>query len=390
MKLIGFITIAIFLAKETSENQAPYFNPPLKSTYFFSEYNLTKPGDILLSLSVNEIDDDQFEFGVLGEFYQKMLKIKKIASNKADVILRQIFDREVQEKYENITFWVRDQPGNKVYQSVRFVILDVDDNKPIFVNAPYRVNIPENINVGSVIYSLISAFDIDGPLYREFKFIISENSFFNIHTFPISSGRYNGSITLIKQLDYETTQQHLLKITAKSLNSNLVSSSELIVNVIDSPDQPPIFSQSSYYIKIAEELEIGEIVLKVAARDGDFGINSPCLYDIVPNQSSKYFTIDKYSGDLKIAQKIDRESDDINDLLEIIVIAYERDDVTSRTQVHINVAIVDINDNEPIFNKNLFNLSIAENGTPGTKLRILNDESIQASDSDKVIEILIL
>lgn len=87
---------------------------------------------------------------------------------------------------------------------------------------------------------------------------------------------------------------------------------------------------------------------------------------------------------MKIAQKIDRESNDINDLLELKVVAYEKDDETSRTQVQITIALLDINDNEPKFNKNSYNLSIAENSAPGMKLIIMDAESIYVNDPDKV------
>jgi hypothetical protein len=176
---------------------------------------------------------------------------------------------KVQEKYENIVFYVKDQPGNQILQAVRFVIVDIDDNAPVFINIPYRVNIFENTSLNSIVFNSISAYDLDGPLYNEFKFEVYESGsrnqsiYFKVETHFISSGHYNGSVRLIRKLDYETQKVHLLTIVAHGINSHLASSTDLIINVIDSPDMPPEFNQSPYYFKIAEEMPIVNINLNL-------------------------------------------------------------------------------------------------------------------------------
>ena len=49
---------------------------------------------------------------------------------------------------------------------------------------------------------------------------------------------------------------HLITITARGRNSVFSTTTDLILNVIDSPDMPPEFSQSPYYVKIPEEMPI--------------------------------------------------------------------------------------------------------------------------------------
>ena len=153
---------------------------------------------------------------------------------------------------------MRDPPGNQILQAVRFVIVDIDDNAPVFINIPYKVDVFENATVNSIIFSSISAYDLDGPLYNEFKFKINENrdNHFLIDTVFVSSGHYNGNVKLVKKLDYEKQKVHLLTVNANGINSHLTSSTDLIINIIDSPDMPPVFSQAPYYFKIAEEMPI--------------------------------------------------------------------------------------------------------------------------------------
>ncbi len=253
-----------------AQNQAPRFDPPLQSNYFFHEYNKTKPGDTLLWLNASDYDDNDLKFGIETDFYKKLISIKKVDGKHAIVVANQMFDREVQEKYDNIVFYVQDKPGNRVHQSVRFVILDVDDNPPVFKSTPYRVSVRENQPMNTVIFNGIEAHDIDGPIYNRFKFFLNESqqkdstepSLFRLdRTNLLSSGTYNTSVILTGQLDYETAKSHVVTIMAISENSIHKSYSELLVNVIDEPDRLPEFSQSPYYVKIEEEMPVVSFIL---------------------------------------------------------------------------------------------------------------------------------
>lgn len=181
---------------------------------------------------------------------------------------------------------MKDKPGNKVYQSVRFVILDVDDNAPEFKRTPYRVSVSESTPPGTLIFDSIEAVDLDGPLYNKFEFQLSERDT-QLGLFAIdktqfrASGHYSTSIVLKRRLNYEQSKSHVVTIMAVSKSGEMRASTELVVNVLDAPDRTPEFTQSPYYVKLEEELPIGEFVVQVQAKDGDSGINNPCRYEIV-------------------------------------------------------------------------------------------------------------
>ena len=208
-------------------------------------------------LNATDNDDADLHFGVEGDFYNKLVSVKKIDGKHAQVIATKPFDREVQEKYEDIFFYVKDPPGNKVYQSVRFVILDIDDNPPVFKNTPYKVDVMENLSVGSIVFNSIDAHDADGPLYNKFKFSLESNLKFQMgKTNYVSNGHYSSSILLADGLNYEEAKSHLITVYASGENSAFKAAAEIIINVIDYPDRPPEFSQSPYYVKIEEEMPV--------------------------------------------------------------------------------------------------------------------------------------
>ncbi len=66
------------------------------------------------------------------------------------------------------------------------------------------------------------------------------------------------------------------------------------------------------------------------------------------------------------------------------MIANEINDDKSKNEVRVTVAIVDINDNQPHFDLMSYNLSITPKTSSGAALTILNAESINIYDLDKV------
>lgn len=73
-------------------------------------------------------------------------------------------------------------------------------------------------------------------------------------------------------------------------------------------------------------------------------------------------------------------------LLEFKVEAFEIGDENSIEQTQIIISINDINDNQPKFNKESFELNISPRSTVGTSLTLLdsNTDSIRVTDFDKV------
>ena len=71
-------------------------------------------GDVLLHLAAIDPDDEELEFGLIGEFYNKLLEIKRIDGKNADIVLKQPFDREVNIKIDNYDFF------NLPYEYFRF------------------------------------------------------------------------------------------------------------------------------------------------------------------------------------------------------------------------------------------------------------------------------
>ncbi|XP_065678911.1 cadherin EGF LAG seven-pass G-type receptor 2 isoform X3 [Hydra vulgaris] len=140
----------------------------------------------------------------------------------------------------------------------------------------------------------------------------------------------------------------------------------------------PQFSNEISVIEVNEEEPIGTYVTKVTATDSD---NDEVFYSTAEDEGG-YFVIDKESGIIRTAKKIDRESLK-SDTIKFKVVAAEikRPDQNSALQVIIHV--LDINDNPPVFEKNLKEINLSESTPIDTFVTV-----IRASDVDKKSELL--
>lgn len=75
---------------------------------------------------------------------------------------------------------------------------------------------------------------------------------------------FKGVLTTCKVLDYEARQSYQLLILATSLgDTSYTSYVSVNVTVLDVNDNPPLFKVTRYSVQIREDVEVGQIVLKV-------------------------------------------------------------------------------------------------------------------------------
>lgn len=75
----------------------------------------------------------------------------------------------------------------------------------------------------------------------------------------------------------------------------------ILIAVIDEQDTPPIFSIAPPTTSLSPNLQVGDLILRVHAEDGDKGNPREIRYGLVPdgNQYLDFFTIDEVTGTLK-------------------------------------------------------------------------------------------
>lgn len=240
-----------------------------------------------------------------------------------------------------------------VTQPLTVTITDTND-LPMFLNAPYSVQINENVIYSSII--LANATDPDNDTLR-FTLSGSRSSQFTIHGLT-------GLVSLTETLNFEEFTMFVLTLTVSDGKGG-VSDTTLTVEVIDHND-PPTFVNTPFSAVIDENINIGTQIIQASATDEDK--NSSLTYSLTGANSS-VFTI-SVTGIISTIGVIDFESRSLYSLTIWV------GDGASTVSTPLTVAINDIND-LPVFTNTSYTLSLKER--TGALVSILQ---VSASDQD--------
>ena len=183
-------------------------------------------------------------------------------------------------------------------------------------------------------------------------------------------------IGLLEGLDYEHSTGYFLTIEARDGGDPpLQTRCFCNITVTDENDNAPTFSQPSYSSLINEAAQIGENVAVVTATDMDSGENGKLRYKITHGDSHTHFNIDKETGSISLADRLDRE------MVSSYVLEVEATDAgnpakSSSVLVHIDVS--DSNDNPPLFSETNYTVYVQEDRPFGHILLRL-----QVTDADE-------
>ncbi|KAM9811387.1 protocadherin-16-like [Syngnathus typhle] len=178
-------------------------------------------------------------------------------------------------------------------------------------------------------------------------------------------------------LDREERDVYDLRVMATdSGDPPLRAESSFTIEVTDINDNPPLFDQAVYRQVIPEVVFPGTFVLQVTARDKDQGPNGDISYSILSDKGAfaDWFSIDAVTGIITTLSQLDYEK---NPNPSITVVATDEGRPPLSSTAVVNIVLQDINDNEPVFESNFYNVSVGEDAAPGTCIL-----EVMATDAD--------
>ncbi|NWQ96053.1 DSG1A protein, partial [Burhinus bistriatus] len=191
-----------------------------------------------------------------------------------------------------------------------------------------------------------------------------------------------GEINITSIVDREVTPVFVIRCFAKHsvTGVDLEPPLELRVRVLDINDNPPIFAQTVFTGSIEESSMDNTLVMKIIASDADEPnhLNSKIAFKIESQEPSgpPMFIMNKYTGELHLANYLDREQ---HSSYTLVVKASDRDGAADgiSSLCSCNIKVIDVNDNFPTLAQSSFSASISENSLSSELLRI------QALDADE-------
>ncbi|NXO90666.1 DSG1A protein, partial [Certhia brachydactyla] len=191
-----------------------------------------------------------------------------------------------------------------------------------------------------------------------------------------------GEINITSIVDREVTPVFVIRCFAKHsvTGIDLEPPLELRVRVLDINDNPPVFAQTVFTGSVEESSMDNTLVMKIIATDADEPnhLNSKIAFKIESQEPSgpPMFIMNKYTGELHLANYLDREQ---HSSYTLVVKASDRDGAADgiSSLCSCNVKVIDVNDNFPTLAQSSFSASISENSLSSELLRI------QALDADE-------
>ncbi|KAG7461989.1 hypothetical protein MATL_G00197140 [Megalops atlanticus] len=305
-----------------------------------------------------------------------------INMNTGDITISRPLNREDSDRYI-VKVSARDS-GWTVSTDVTIFVTDVNDNSPRFSRPSYYLDYPELTEVGSVV-TRVSATDPDEGFNGQiFYFIKSQSEFFRINS-------SSGEIFVKQQLKYQNStgasavniNRHSFIVTASDRGTKpLMSETTVIINIVDSNDNPPQFESASYFTPVTKSVKVGTKLIRVVASDKkDFGLNSEVEYFISGGNSSSRFRLDKSNGWLSVASSL---TSDMNKVFLIEVTAKDKGNPPLSSKSTVRVAVTEENHHTPEFSQAQVTATVPESLNVGTAIRTLS-----ARDKDKEMNGLI-
>ncbi|KAI1240359.1 hypothetical protein IHE44_0008776 [Lamprotornis superbus] len=332
-------------------------------------YNVSVQEELVPPVEIAQVEYEALnphipvEFRVLTESAPFAIDDNGVISTKTNL------DYESQKNY---IFNISLSDGNTTDYATVFVrVTDINDNSPVFGTTNTTIATTENMPVGTKVTS-VSATDVD----EGFNGLV-------VYTLKGGEGKMDidssGFILVQKVLDREEQGSYTLTVIASDQGQPARSTAlNLTVVIDDVNDNAPVFSSSSYEVKVPEDQELGSVLLTLSATDQDVGANALVSYRITeqrPQTSSPVFLVNPSTGQLSLSQQLDYET---TNEFEVQVAASDGGQPTLSTETFVVVRVEDVNDNPPEFSQAAYDVFVYENHLKGSPVYAFN-----VTDKDK-------
>ncbi|XP_054711474.1 cadherin-87A-like [Uloborus diversus] len=383
----GVVTTTVKITVKDANNNKPEFQ---KSMYAATVPESSLPGTVVEQVFATDADTGanaeisyRIQKGGFDDFYinPKSGEITVKSGTKLD------YDRRREYNIEIIAV----DGGSPTHTGTATLVVNIlnsNDKAPYFTPSTQRTQVTEDENVGHIFYTLKAA-DPDITIPDSLVYAISEpmtatdkdgrqlpvqvsgfKSFFDV--IPET-----GEMRVATRLDREMAAIVSLTVVVTDVSASppQTGTGTLVVTIIDLNDYPPAFPRPwtpetpEVHINAMEEQPRGSVVATLIATDADSNI---AQYLIEPE--NEYFHIDNISGVISVKNRVDYES--IQEVL-FKVVAYDTGIPQMSATALVTAKIININDNDPMFDKTSYHATVPENSPQGTSV-----VEVQAVDAD--------
>nr|XP_060630222.1 protocadherin gamma-A6-like isoform X35 [Anolis sagrei ordinatus] len=319
-------------------------------------------------LGINSVQDYEL---IGSNHFSLEVRRRGNGAREAELVLEKPLDREELSAYDLIlTATDGGDPIKSGTLQIHIIVLDANDNVPVFSQSVYEVTVKENIPKGSIV-GTIRATDLDDGINGEVKYSFEDNKKKISQKFHLNST--TGEIILVGNLDYEETSFYEFEVQAMD-GGALRNRSKVLIYVTDLNDNAPELTITFAISSIPENLPAGTTIAILNVQDRDSGVNGKVTCSIPSNLP---FLLKKTQDDYYILvteKQVDREEVGV---YNITITAIDEGNPPLSTTEIISLKVLDTNDNPPLFVKSVYTSYLLENNPRGASIF-----SLKANDPD--------
>ncbi|XP_034721905.1 protocadherin Fat 3a isoform X5 [Etheostoma cragini] len=281
--------------------------------------------------------------------------------------------------YYRLVSQATDGGGRWCRAEVQLAVTDVNDNPPIFTLSQYTASVYEDTATKALL-TRIQAIDPDeAGLGRMVVYSLADSA-----GGSFSIDRTSGIVVLERILDREVQSAYQITVHASDQGSPLPLSSlvNVTITVLDINDNPPVFERRDQLATVPEDVGVGTEVLRVYAASKDIGTNAEISYSIRSGNEHGKFQIHPLTGAILVAQPLDYET-----CRDYFLTVEARDGGTPPLSAitTVNINLTDVNDNAPMFSRDLYTAVVSEDATTGESVVQLVAEDVDSQLNGAVL-----
>ncbi|XP_070426685.1 protocadherin gamma-B7 isoform X22 [Equus przewalskii] len=306
-----------------------------------------------------------------NEYFSLVVKDNPDGGKYPELVLKKTLDRETQSTHHLVlTALDSGEPPRSGTTQIRILVVDANDNPPVFSQDVYRVSLPEDVPPGSSVLK-VSATDQDEGFNAEitYSFLgVTDNA---QHVFSLDPA--TGNIITHQPLDFEEVERYTMGVEAKDRGS-LSTQCKVIIEVLDGNDNLPEIIITSLSDQILEDSRPGMVVALFKTRDRDSRENGEVTCNLSRDVPFKIHSSSNNYYKLVTDGALDREQ---TPEYNVTITATDRGKPPLSSSTTITLHVTDVNDNAPVFRQSAYLVHVPENNPPGASIA-----QVSASDPD--------
>ncbi|XP_042337053.1 protocadherin alpha-8-like, partial [Plectropomus leopardus] len=291
------------------------------------------------------------------------------------LVLKKSLDREQKNKHTLlVTAFDGGKPPKAGTLNISIIVLDSNDNRPIFSQEIYQTEIKENVPFGTSVFKM-NATDPDEGTNGATEYRLGKTLKKKVYDI-FELDRVTGEIRVKGIVDYEENDFFEVDIEASDKGTPpLTGECRVNIKIIDVNDNPPEIHVTSLSNTVSEDSKPGTVISLISVRDKDSGVNGKIISHIssdVPFELKPSYKENIYS--VVTNGFLDREE---VSHYEITIKATDCGEPPLSSVKTLSIQISDVNDNSPHFDQNPLQFYLSENNVAGASVF-----SVSATDKD--------